>query len=143
MGDFLPGYSSPGEIVLATGFSESKIIKEIKGTQIPQRLFAWKSQGRYWIPDLYAKQYIATGYGLPDPLPTPLRGQGLPGYYTPKELAHRLGISVIAVLQKVRGRPERNKPASLLAYEHNRMFWIPETAAEPIIQEYSQRRISP
>ena len=140
MGTYLPDYMTPGEIAAMTGISESKILKDIKGNQTPPTLFAWKSQGWYWIPELLAKRYMATGIGLPRHLPDNPNGRSLPGYYTPKELSQRLGITHVAVLQKIRGRPERNKPASLFAYPANGRFWVPEAAAESIIQHYEMRR---
>lgn len=139
MGYYLPDYSTPGEIAAVLGVSESKVLKDIKGTQRPHSLFAWKSQGWYWIPDPLAKRYITTGTGLPVQPPDPCQGRSLPGYYTPKELAQQLGISHVAVLQKVRGRPERKKPPSLFAHEVNGRFWVPEATAAQIIQVYRSR----
>ncbi len=135
----LPGYYTPAEVaetvnrVAGRPISVYTILHGISGRRDSIVLFAYKSQGRYWIPTDLAHHFINTGYGYPNEAPKPHLRE-LPGYYTPAEIAKELGVTSLTVLHAVRGRPDRGKPSILNAYLAQNRYWIPDQAAEEFIR---------
>lgn len=144
----LPGYYTPAEIaevvsqVSGHPVSVHTILHGISGRRDSLILFAYKSQGRYWIPTDIAHQFIATGFGYPDPVPE-LGERELPGYYTPGEIAKQLNVTSLTVLHAVRGRPDRKKPPFLDAYLAQNRYWIPEQKAEQFIRSRQRDVVVP
>ena len=144
----LPGYYTPAEVAEAVNrvsghpISVYTILHGISGRRDSIVLFAYKSQGRYWIPTDLAHQFINTGYGYPDPMPRP-HVRELPGYFTPAEIAKRLGVTSLTVLHAVRGRPDRSKPPILSAHLAQNRYWIPDQAAEEFIRSRQTNVIVP
>lgn len=139
----LPGYHTPAEIAEAVGriagraISVYTILHGISGRRDSVVLFAYKSQGRYWIPEGLAAQFIYTGHGYPEALPLPHRRE-LPGYYTPQEMAEHLQVTSLTILHAVRGRPDRGKTPILKAFLAQNRYWIPEQEAEAFIRARTQ-----
>lgn len=58
----------------------------------------------------------------------------LPGYWTPSEIADRLGKTSKWVLHRIRGR---GRPPELKAYQVQRLYFIPDADAEAFIERHS------
>lgn len=57
----------------------------------------------------------------------------LPGYWTTEELAREIGVGHRTILNDINGRPDRNQPAILRAYQHGKYFYIADRDAVPYI----------
>lgn len=142
----LPGYFTPAEIADAISrfsgqsISVYTILHGISGRRSGIALFAYKSQGRYWIPNNSAYQFIRTGLADRNLVPEIL-GQELPGYYTPGEIARELEVTSLTILHAIRGRPDRGKPPTLNSYLAQNRYWIPEQDARDFISRRRNLRL--
>ncbi len=142
MGKLLPDYWSPLEIASALGEETTfNVLNAItgRGRNRTIELFAWRAQGRYWTPNRLAEQFINSGVAVPEPIPKAPDDHELPGYYSPVELAKLTQLSHVRILQECRGRPERQKPPTLFAYQVQGRYWIPENRALEFIRHKTQQ----
>lgn len=67
----------------------------------------------------------------------------IPGYWTVEELSRVTGRSNRMIRYDICGRPDRNQEPILAGYRLGPFWLIPDSAALPYIQKYSESAESP